>query len=179
MRRSVVISAVVALGAFTFPVASALAASPASSSVAVPTTVGQTRTVTWTGTIPPGANPTSDCNGSPTPSDVEDIAISVPANAYNTVSASFAFSIHWTPVSGNETTNDEILTVVGPNGAEVGSSDTSNTTETVTANDIQAGTYHVQACGFVNVGTQTYSGSLVIKTTKPNSETSLPAAPAN
>jgi len=94
------------------------------------------------------------------------------------VSASFTFSINWTPV-GSSTTNDEILTVVGPNGAEVGSSDTSNTTETVTASDIQPGQYKVEACGFANTAPQSYQGSLVVKTTRPNSEQSLPAAPAN
>jgi len=168
MRRSVVTAAVLTLGAFVVPT-SALAATPSSQNASVPTTVGSTVTKTWTGTIPPGTNPSSDCTTLPAAaSDIEQITISAPAS-YQNVSASFTFSIHWTPVSGNATTNDEILTVVGPNGAEVGSSDTSNTTETVTANDIQSGTYQVQACGFVNVGSQNYQGSLVIHTTKPNS----------
>ncbi|MGI8414810.1 MAG: hypothetical protein ACR2P2_01095 [Nakamurella sp.] len=180
MRRSPVLAAaVLAAGAFVIPAAGALAATPAAQSVTVPTRVGQTRTVGWSGTIPPGANPTSDCNGAPSAlSDVETIAVSVPAGAYQNVSASFTFSISWTPV-GSPTTNDEILTVVGPNGAEVGSSDTSNTTETVTASDIQPGNYQVQACGFANATAQPYTGSLVVQTTTPNSETSLPAAPAN
>jgi hypothetical protein len=178
MRRYVVVSAAIALGAFAIPATGAFAATPPSRSVTVPTSTGQTRTVSWAGTIDPGANPTSDCNGGTSTADVENVAISVPASAYQNVSASFTFSIHWTPVVSS-TANDEILTVVGPNGAEVGSSDTSNTTETVTANDIQAGTYQVEACGFANAGPQPYTGSLVVKTTAPNSETSLPAAPAN
>lgn len=178
MRRSSVTAAVAVLGALVLPASAAVAATPSSSTVTVPTTVGQTRTVTWTGTIDPGSNPTSDCNGGTSVADTESITINAPA-AYSTVSAGFTFSIHWTPSSPSATTSDEILTVVGPNGAEVGSSDTSNTTETVTANDIQSGTYQVEACGFANALPQNYTGSLVVTTTKPNSETSLPAAPAN
>jgi hypothetical protein len=181
MRRYVVLTAALALGAFAVPATGAFAATPASGSLTVPTTVGQTRTVHWTGTIAPGANPTSDCQGPSGPlptSDVETVSISVPATAYQNVNASFTFSIHWTPTA-SATTSDEILTVVGSNGAEVGSSDTSNTTETVSASDIQAGTYQVEACGFANAGPQPYTGTLVVTTTKPNSETSLPAAPAN
>jgi hypothetical protein len=177
MSRSVVTAAVLVL--IAVPATGALAATPSSGSVTVPTSTGQTRTVNWTGTIAPGLNPTSDCNGGTSTSDVETITVTVPAGAYQQVSASFTFSIHWTPASGNPTANDEILTVVGPNGAEVGSSDTSNTTETVTANDIQPGVYQVEACGFANSVPQDYSGSLVVRTSAPNSETSLPAAPAD
>src|SRR5205085_8112181 len=37
------------------------ASSPASSDVTVPAKAGQTATASWTGTIAPGSNPTSDC----------------------------------------------------------------------------------------------------------------------
>jgi hypothetical protein len=178
MRRCVVTAALFCLGAFVVPATGAFAATPDNQSVTVPTSTGQTRTVGWTGQIVPGTNPTSDCNGGTSTADVEHITINAPAS-YQNVSATFTFSIHWTPASPDETTSDEILTVVGPNGAEVGSSDTSNTTETVTANDIQSGVYRVEACGFVNSLPQDYSGSLVVRTTTPNSEQSLPAAAAN
>ena len=176
MRRSPLL--VVAAVAAVIPASVALAATPSSSMVTVPTTVGQTVTQAWTGTIPVGANPTSDCHGGTSTPDIETITVNVPSGAYQNVSASFTFSINWKPV-GSSTTNDEILTVVGPNGAEVGSSDTSNTTETVTASDIQPGQYKVEACGFANTTPQPYRGSLVVNTTTPNSEQSLPAAPAN
>jgi len=175
MRRSPLL--IVAAVAAVVPASVALAATPASSTVTVPTTVGQTVTQTWAGTVPVGANPTSDCKGGTSTPDIETITVVVPSGAYQNVSASFTFSINWKPVVSS-TTNDEILTVVGPNGAEVGSSDTSNTTETVTASDIQPGKYQVEACGFANTTPQPYQGSLVVNTTKPNSETSLPAAPA-
>jgi hypothetical protein len=191
MRRSVVTAAVIALGAFVLPAPAALAADPDHQSVTVPGSAGQTRTVTWTGTIAPGANPTSDCDGGTSPVDIEEIAVSVPFGAYRYLSASFTFSIHWEPVSGDETLNDEILTVVNPAGegdpdggeadgpAEVGSSDSSDTTETVSATNIQAGTYEVQACGFANSTPQPYTGTLVIRTARLGSESSLRAAPAN
>jgi hypothetical protein len=180
MRRTVVAAAVVTLGAFLVP-AGALAATPSERSVTVPTTVGQIRTVTWTGTIDPGVDPASNCEGGTSTSDVETIHVAVPSGAYDTVNALFTFSITWVPSSGDETTNDEILTVVNPAGAdaEVGSSDTGDTTETVAASNIQAGDYEVLACGFVNTTPQPYTGRLVIRTTRPGSETSLPAAPAN
>src|SRR4051812_34081912 len=112
MRRSLVTVSVVALGALGLPVSAALAATPDAQSVTVPTSTGQTRTVTWTGEIPPGSNPTSDCDTNTALADIETLTVNVPSGAYQQVSASFTFSIHWTPVSPDETTNDEILTVV-------------------------------------------------------------------
>lgn len=182
MRRPRLIAlAAVAVTALALPMATVLAATPPSGSVTVPTSTGQTRTVSWTGTILPGANPTSDCNGGTSPKDIETINVTVPSGDYTKLTASFTFSIHWTPSnpSGDETANDEILTVVGPNGKEVGSSDTSNTTETVTASDLPMGTYQVEACGFANSTPQPYAGKLVLTTTALSSEQSLPAAPAN
>jgi hypothetical protein len=184
MRRSSVTAAVVLLGVFALPATAAVAATPASQSVTVPTAVGQTRAVTWTGTIPAGANPTSDCDTNTALADIETLTITVPSTAYQTVSALFTFSIHWTPVTGQANLNDEILTVMntdgtGEEGGQVGSSDTSGTTETVSATNIQGGHYEVQACGFANATAQPYTGTLVIRTTAPGSETSLPAAPAN
>ena len=183
MRRSSVTAAVALLGALVLPATAAVAATPSSSSVTVPTSVGQTRTVTWTGTIPVGSNPTSDCDSNTALADIETITLNVPASAYANVSASFTFSIHWTPATGQETLNDEVLTVMNTDGTgeggSLGSSDTSNTTETVTGTNIQAGHYEVQACGFANTTPQPYTGSLVIRTSRPGGETSLPAAPAN
>src|SRR3954451_17988004 len=187
MRRTVVIAAVLTLGAFGVPATGAFAATPDNQTVTVPTTVGHTVTRTWTGTIPAGsAHPTSECDSVPAGVRAETLTINAPAN-YNTVSATFTLSIHSTPATPDETVNDEILTVMntdsggggGEEGGSVRYSDTSNTTETVSGTDIQGGHYEVQACGFVNTTPQPYTGTLVIRTTRPNSETSLPAAPAN
>ncbi|MDQ6933774.1 MAG: hypothetical protein M3130_00480 [Actinomycetota bacterium] len=174
-------AAAIALTPLIVSVGSAPAATPSSQTVTVPTTAGVTKTITWQGTIPPGANPTSDCNGGTSPADVANINIVVPAGTYSHLSATFAFSISWTPNTTADT-SDEILTVVRQGGApdsEVGSSDTSQTTEKVTASDLVGATYQAQACGFVNAAPQQYTGKLVITTKAGGGETSLPSAPAN
>ncbi len=160
------------------------AAEPSTQSVTVPTRTA-TRTITWTGTISPGANPTSDCDSGASPADIEEISISVPDGAYQKVAATFDFSITWEPVVDSGA-NDEILTVVrqggDPGGEEsenaVGSSDTSQTTERVTGSDLPAATYEVQACGFANSTPQPYTGKLVLHTAKGSGENSLASAPA-
>ena len=157
----------------------ASASNPPSGFVTVPTTSGQTASNSWIGTIPVGSNPTSDCNGFPQ-SDSHVITINAPA-AYTTVDAEFRFSISWTPgppPGTPEDVRDEILTVIAPDGTEVGSSDSSATTETVVANNLPSGNYTVLACGFINLGPQDYNGSLTVTTTAHATETSLPSAPA-
>ncbi len=160
------------------------ASSPQSQSINVPGTVGSTVMVTWTGTIPPGVNPTSTCDGT-TPEDTHDITVNVPAGTYSKVTAAFTFSITWNPSSGDATTNDEIITVDGPStqgqegSGSVGSSDTAGTTEVVNASNLLPSTYKVRACGFLNTTLQPYTGKLVIKTAGAAGEASLPSAPAN
>src|SRR5919201_2017921 len=141
------------------------ASNPPSGSVTVPSATGQTATDSWTGTIPSGTDPRSDCNGQPTPLvDEHDIQITVPAGVYSSLNATFTFSITWTPGTPTEDTADEILTVLDPTGNEVGSSDGGSTTETVTAPNLGGGTYRVLACGFANALAQPYSGKLTVTT---------------
>jgi len=143
------------------------ASTPSSQSVTVPSTAGQTVTVNWTGTILPGSHPTSNCataSGDPTV-DHHGIQLTVPAGTYNSLTASFSFSITWTPLTPTEDTADEILTVLDGGGSQVGSSDGGSTTETVAAQNLVPGTYDVLACGFINVAPQDYSASLTITTT--------------
>ena len=45
--------------------AAAPASAPPVGTVTVPAAAGQTASDTWTGTIPPGSNPTSECTGLP------------------------------------------------------------------------------------------------------------------
>jgi len=152
------------------------ASTPASGSVTVPSATGQSASDSWTGTIPVGTNPTSDCSGLPsTQVDEHDIQIAVPSGTYSTLNAQFSFSITWTPQTPTEDTADEILTVIGPDGNEVGSSDGGSTTETVSAMNLGGGTYRVLACGFINALLQNYSGQLVVTTSAL--EPSLPSAP--
>ena len=156
------------------------ASTPPASSDTVPTAAGQTVTDTWTGTIPPGANAASDCSPpSLSLADEHDITISVTPGTYDTIDATFTFSITWTPSSvGGLTTSDEILTVIGPDGEEVGSSDGGSNVETVVGTNLAPGLYKVLACGFANANVQPYDGKLEIKTTARSVEPSLPSAPA-
>ena len=142
------------------------ASTPPTSTVTVPSTIGQTVTRTWTGMIPPLANASSNCAVlADTPAADQHVStVTVPAGIYNTLSAKFEFKITWDGASGN----DEVLTVVGPTG-EVGSSDGGNPIEVVAANNLVAGDYKIIACGFVSGPTpQAYNGTLTITTSAPN-----------
>jgi hypothetical protein len=148
------------------------ASSPPTSTVTVPSTIGQTVTRTWTGTIPPLANASSNCAVlADTPAVDQHVStVIVPAGIYNTLSAKFEFKITWDGGSGN----DEVLTVVGPAG-QVGSSDGGSPIEVVAANNLVAGAYKIIACGFVSGPTpQAYNGTLTITTFGPD-----PAPPPN
>jgi uncharacterized repeat protein (TIGR01451 family) len=142
------------------------ASTPSSSTVAVPTTTGQTVTDTWTGSIPAFSNATSDCSlfADTAFVDQHSVTVNVPAGAYNTVQANFTFNVSWDGASGN----DEILTVLDPDGAVVGSSDTGSPSETVGGTNLRAGAYKVVACGFLSGPTpQDYTGTLTIQTSAP------------
>jgi hypothetical protein len=159
-------------------------ADDANQSVTVPSTAGQTVTVNFNGTIPPlSTHPTSQCDG--TLEDLHNITVKLPTpDVYTKVSATFKFSIMWTPSSAGEETSDEILTVDGPStgGGEpggTGSSDTANTTEVVTASNLLPATYKVRACGFVNTAPQPYTGKLEVTTIGAAGEPSVKSAPAN
>jgi uncharacterized repeat protein (TIGR01451 family) len=140
------------------------ASTPPSSTVTVPTSVGQTVTDTWTGSIPVFTNATSDCSPfADTPSvDQHLVTVNVPTGAYDSVQANFTFNIAWPDAS-----NDEILTVVDPDGHVVGSSDTGQPSETVRGTNLEAGTYKVIACGFLGLSPQDYTGTLTVQTVAP------------
>src|SRR3954465_7407195 len=158
------------------------AATPQTQSVTVPDKSGQSTSITWTGTIPAvSPHPTSNCNGAGVGSDEEGIAITVPRKGYDRIETSFKFQITWTPSNplGDESYNDEVLTVNGPDGqdpadteaGEVGSSDGGSTTETVIAHNLPAGTYHALACGFVNTTAPNYTGTLTVQQVSRRSAT--------
>lgn len=182
-RRRTSLAAGIVLAAMVLLAGLAGASTPPASTVTVPGSAGQTASSSWTGTIPPGANPTSACNGLPAaPEDSHTVNVNVAPGTYTTVSAKFTFSISWTPSSPNGQTSDEILSVYGPDGSEIGSSDGSGTTEQVTAFDLPAGPYRVVACGFSNALPQPYDGKLEITTSPAGNdggETTVPSAPAN
>jgi hypothetical protein len=165
------------------------AATPATQSVTVPSKAGQTVSVAWTGTIPAASpHPTSDCNGAGVGNDDEGIAVTIPRKGYDKFDATFTFSINWTPSNptGQETLNDEVLTVNSADGqdpadttsSEIGSSDGAATTETVIAHNLAPGTYHVLACGYVNSTPQPYQGNLTVQTVARSATQSVPSANA-
>jgi hypothetical protein len=144
-------------------------ASSAVDQVTVPTTIGQVVTVTWTGTVLPGANPTSDCSGTlEVVADAHDLILAVPTGTYSQVSVQGTASIAFT---GN---SDLILTVVGPDGqatsADAGSFGGG---ETVTFSNPPQGAYRILACAFAAVAPQPYTGTLTLTATAPP-----PPAPA-
>jgi hypothetical protein len=162
------------------------AASPPSQAVTVAR--GQTSTVTWTGTVPaPSTHPTNTCNGTGTANaDDERILLTIPRKGYARFRAVFTFEISWAPSSGDETANDLILTVNGngnPDGSdaeptELGSSDGSDTKETVVVSNLAPGTYTVRACGFNNLTPQDYAGKLTVTTQELSAVKPLASAPA-
>jgi hypothetical protein len=139
------------------------ASTPPTSNITVPGSAGQKVEVTWSGEIPPLVNGTSDCtNLADTPlADQHVSTINVPANVYNSVNAKFTFRIEWDENAGN----DEVLTVLKPDGTALDSSDTSDPFEQVTGTNLPAGAYKIIACGFISGPTpQSYTGKLTIDT---------------
>jgi hypothetical protein len=141
------------------------ASTPATSTVTVPASAGATVTDSWSGTAPPATFAGSTCfpGGSPLV-DEHAVSVAVPPGTYDTVNALFTFNITWTPTSGDPSTSDLILTLIGPDGLEIDSSDGGTPSETVVANNLAAGTYRVVVCGFLNTNLQPYAATLKITT---------------
>lgn len=140
-----------------------VASNPPTSSITVPSNAGQTVTVQWAGEIPPLVDGASDCtNFADTPAVDQHVStVNVPANIYNSVNAKFTFKIAWDENAGN----DEILTVIKPDGTTLDSSDGGDPSETITATNLPAGAYKIVACGFISGPTpQAYVGTLTIDT---------------
>src|SRR4051812_2005780 len=171
-RRSQILLTVSGVAALSVGVAlPGYASTPATSTVAVPSKAGVTATGTpWTGTIAPAADALSDCSAIPgnATSDPHTLKITVPSGVYSTINAAVTISITWTPSNpgGDETESDEVLTVLDPQGNEIGSSDGGSTTESLSFNNPVAGDYTVLACGFGNAAPQDYPGRVSISTTQ-------------
>src|SRR5688572_10400580 len=151
-------------------VAPAVASVPPSGDLSVSSTNGVTVTHTWTGTILPGANATSNCASLPEAlSDVHTVAVSVPAGLYDSLGADFTFRITW-----DSADNDEILTVVAPDGAVLGSSDGGSNVEAVGGDNLPGGTYKVLACAFAAPLPVSYTGELTVTTRASDEQGSAP-----
>jgi hypothetical protein len=140
------------------------ASTPASHDVAVPATPGQTVTVNWTGTSPPGVNPSSSCTlpGGDAAEDHHLINLTVPPGAYDAVDVSAKFEIAWT-----DDAQDLILTVE-KSGEEVKSSDGAEPSETVTITNPAEGAFDAIVCAFQADADTSYSGRLTL-TASPKS----------
>jgi hypothetical protein len=130
--------------------------------VTVPTTAGQTVTVTWQGTTLPGANSGSDCSGTALGADAHAISIAVPSGAYANVSVLATASITFSgPV-------DLIVTIVRPDGTSVsGDAGFVGAAESVSISNPPAGNYQVIACPFVGAVPQAYTGTLTLTAAAP------------
>jgi hypothetical protein len=145
-----------------------VASTPASHSVVAPTTAGQSVVFEWTGTAPPGANPTSACT-LPMGGFGEDhhgITLSVPAGAYDAVDVKAEFSIRWEEGSSAVVATDpDLILTIKRDGAEVDSSDGGDPSETVVLTNPAPGALDAVSCAFLASGATAYAGSLTLTAT--------------
>jgi len=141
--------------------------------VTVPASAGATVTDTWTSSAPIGSHPASTCfPGGTLLQDEVPVEIRAADGTYDAVNAAFTFRIAWTPTSPSIVTSDLILTLLGPDGMEIQSSDGGTPEETLTVNNLPAGTYRVVVCGYANIAAQPYTATLTVSTV--SNETPLP-----
>ncbi len=122
----------------------------------VPTTPGQTVTVTWQGTAPPGANTSSECDTGPT-SDAHEIDLVVPEGTYDQVTVQGTATITY------DGPTDLIVTIVHPDGSRVsGDNGFVNADESASLSDPPGGHYQILVCAFAAAVPQPYTGTLTL-----------------
>ena len=167
--------ALVAFGAaFVSALAIAVFASPSQAqTVTVPTTAGQTVTVTWQGTVLPGVNASSECGAGDVGADVHELEVAVPAGTYDVVTVQSTAKITFDGPA------DVIATVVLPDGSTLSSDQGSfDEDESVSFVNPQAGIYRIITCAFAGALPQAYTASLTFEaTTEPVATTGSCAAP--
>jgi hypothetical protein len=150
-RRMIVVGAAMAVVVGLVPIVSAL------DQVTVPTSAGQTVTVTWTGTVLPGANPGSDCSGAAISGDPHDIALAVPAGTYGQVSVLATASVVYDGPA------DLIITIIRPDASSVSQDAGSfGAGESVSISNPAAGNYRIVVCPFASALPQAYTGTLTL-----------------
>ena len=134
----------------------------AADQVTVPTAQGQSTSVTWTGTVLPGANPGSDCSGAALSADPHIVSILVPAGTYTNVSVLATANVTF---SGSA---DLIITIVRPDGSSVsGDSGSFGAAESASVSNPAQGSYQVIVCPFAGALPQAYSASLTLTAGPP------------
>jgi hypothetical protein len=128
----------------------------------VPTTPGQSVTVSWTGTVLPGVNADSECGAvTDVGADQHTETISVPAGAYDAVTVTATASITF---SGS---NDLIVTIIGADGSTAsGDSGSFGAGESASIVNPAAGTLRIISCAFAGVTPQMYTGTLTLTATE-------------
>ncbi|MCA1823473.1 MAG: hypothetical protein LC640_04265, partial [Frankia sp.] len=142
--------------------------------IGVPTTVGKSATVTYGGTLPAGRNPGSVC-ATPASADAQRVRVDVPAGAYQRVEAHLTFRMKTASPAV-----DGVLSVLGPDGAALDSSDGNGAVEEVTVNNPAAGVYTVLACGFALGAPASYTAAAQVDSvqTAATNAQRYPAAPS-
>lgn len=123
--------------------------------VTVPTTPGQTVTLTWQGTVPPGANPSSDCTTAPLLADTHEVNLVVPDGTYDQVDVVATASISYDGPA------DLIVTIVASDGTtQSGDDGFIDADESASSANPPAGRFQILACAFAGSTPQAYTGTL-------------------
>jgi len=134
----------------------------AADQVTVPTVLGQSTSVTWTGTVLPGANPGSDCSGGALSPDAHIVGILVPAGTYANVSVLATATVTFTGAA------DLIITIVRPDGSSVSADSGSfGAAESTSISNPAEGSYQIIVCPFASALPQAYSATLTLTAGPP------------
>lgn len=142
----------------------AVASTPGSSGTISPPASGQTATYTWSGTMPGGVNPNSDCSQSVSDSlnDHHTATFDIPTGFYSTHTVLATFTITPSPPV------DDVILTVEQGSTVVGSADNggNGAPETLAVTNPASATFDALACAFAG-GPQTYTGTLTVQTDPP------------
>lgn len=130
----------------------------AQEAVAVPTTPGESVTVTWEGTVLPGANTSSECGqATDVGASSHTVTLSVPDGLYETVTVTATATITY------DGPNDLIVTIVDASGnSQSGDQGFVDTDESASLTNPAAGDLTVIACMFAGAVPQPYAGTLTL-----------------
>ena len=134
------------------------ASSPPGHTLTVPTTLGQSVIVEWTGTVPPGAiGAANTCVTDLVLADSHLVDLIVPVGAYTGIQVTAGFHVEW-----DDGAQDLVLTVLYDGSTEIGSSDGGTPQENVVATDPAGGGYSVIVCAFLATAPTSYRGRLTL-----------------
>lgn len=153
------------VAAFAAGAMEATVASAAGNTITVPKTAPASTAISWTGTVPVGADPTAvNCTGGSlaTP-EKHKFKVAVPKNVYKTVDAMMALIVDSKP-----SLNGDFIELISPTGQSVGTDQQKPEME-VNVPDPAPGTWTAVVCQFLPDDTSaghTYQGTVTITTKK-------------